>query len=184
MIPYMNLPNAKKGIELYQKIFDAKVLNHQPYTKERPPQGVSEDFDYENSTMYAMIEIFGQTIHMSDGSKNLSPMGMVDIYLELDTLEQINNIFEKAQETGCKINLPLGKQFWGAYYTNFKDPVGVTWQLSCTAPESEGKTADEVVKEEKKSSAKKATKKTSKKASSSKSSPKKTGAIKTSKKKK
>ena len=166
IVPYLNLPNAKKGIDLYQKLFDAKVLDHRPFSKDQPTgTPLPADFDYDNSTMYAYVEILGQQVHMSDAQGNVSPTGMVDLYLELDNEEQINKIFEKAKDLGCQINVPLAKQFWGALYTNFKDPIGITWQLSAAA--SPSATQSDTQKVEKVKTSKKPAKKKPKKTSSS-----------------
>lgn len=164
MVPYMNLPNAKEAIELYKNIFDAKVLDHRPFTKEQAPPGrFPDDFDFENSTMYAYVEILGQKVHISDGSPDLSPNGMVDIYFDLDNEQQIKKIYNKAQAAGCTITVPLAKQFWGAVYTNFKDPVGITWQLSAPPdPEPEEEPAEvEATSTAKKTTAKKSSSKKS-----------------------
>ena len=164
MIPYLNVPNAKEAIDVYQKIFDAKLLNHLPFNKNNaPPGGFPADFDFENSTMYAQIEILGLPIHMSDAQSEVSKKGMVDIYLELDNEDQIYQFYDKAKDS-CKVVVPLAKQSWGAYYTNFKDPVGISWQLSCaaTVQEAEHKQSEGKSKQQKNVS-KKAGKKTSSK---------------------
>lgn len=174
MIPYLNVPNAKEAIDVYQQIFGAKILNHLPFNKNNaPPGGFPADFDFENSTMYAQIEILGLPIHMSDAQSEVSPKGMVDIYLELDNEDQINQFYDKAKSS-CNVVVPLGKQDWGAYYTNFKDPIGITWQLSCaaTVQESNSKQSETESKPEKKPD-KKANKKSSSKKKSSKKSSKK-----------
>ncbi len=170
MIPYLNVPNAKEAIDVYQKIFDAKLLNHIPFDKNNaPPGGFPENFNFENSTIYAQIEILGLPIHMSDAQRDVSPKGMVDIYLELDNEDQINQFYNKAKES-CNVMVPLAKQTWGAYYTNFKDPIGITWQLSYAAPaqnpdtkQSEGENKPEKKTSKKSSSKKKSSKKPSKK---------------------
>jgi hypothetical protein len=97
---------------------------------------------------------------MSDSSTNLSPLGMVDLYVELDSEEQINKIYNNAKEIGSKIHVELAKQFWGAYYTNFKDPVGITWQLSAAPNQSSEKTNETSKKTEKKPKKKPTAKKT------------------------
>lgn len=174
MIPYLNVPNAKDAIDVYQKIFDAKLLNHLPFNKNNPPpNGFPDNFDFENSTIYAQIEILGLPIHLSDSLTDVSSQGMVDIYLELDNEDQINQFYNKAKDS-CEVKVPLAKQAWGAYYTNFKDPVGITWQLSCaaTVQEPDTKQSKAESKSEKKTSKATNKKSTSKKKSTKKSSKK------------
>lgn len=136
IIPYINMPNARKAIELYQKMFDAKLINHQPFTKEMSTPGrFPEGYDFSTTTLHAELDILGQKLYLSDSQTNLSPMGMVDILLEFDNEEQIRKVFDKAKELGSKINMDLNKTFWNAWYANIKDPLGINWQLNYQIPE-------------------------------------------------
>ncbi|MHA2224587.1 MAG: VOC family protein [Candidatus Hodarchaeales archaeon] len=128
----MLVRNGKEAIKLYEDIFGAKLVEHQPFSKEVGAQfGLPDDFDYENSTMHAEIEIGGAIIYLSDnmGAK-LESSSNVEIVLDLDNKEQIESIYNKAKKIGSKINMELQKMFWGAYYAKIVDPLGIGWQLT------------------------------------------------------
>ncbi len=60
IVPYITVPDAKKSIEVYRGLFGATLVEHMPFTKEVGQGfGFLEDFDYENSTMHASIDISG-----------------------------------------------------------------------------------------------------------------------------
>jgi PhnB protein len=132
-IPYLLVENGKKAIKLYEDLFEAKVVSHQPFTKEIGKEfGMPDDFDYKNSTMHAELEIGGAEVYLSDnpmgrGSKTSSN---VEIVLDLESKAQIEKIYNKAKELDCKIGMELQQTFWGAHYARFEDPIGIGWQLN------------------------------------------------------
>lgn len=138
VIPYLTVKNGKEAIELYKDIFSAKLLDHRPALKEQGADfNLPEDFDYENSTMHAELEIGGSHIYLSD---NMGPPiepseQRIEILLELDTKEEIEAIYNKAKEKGSEIKMELQQMFWGAMYARFKDPLGISWQLNHSLPQ-------------------------------------------------
>lgn len=142
VIPYLTIKNGKKAIELYKEVFNAKLMDHQPVSKEQGANfNLPENFDYDNSTMHAELEIGRSHIYLSDnmGSQIESSGQRIEILLELDTKEEIEAIYNKAKERGAEIKMELQETFWGAMYARFKDPFGIGWQLNHTLPQEETK---------------------------------------------
>jgi PhnB protein len=164
-IPYLVVPKAKEAIELYKKVFDAKVVSHEPFSKEMGEQmGFPDNFDYVNSTMHAELDIFGSDIYVSDSdSPEKIPKGNVEVVLSVDNLEQIETFYNNAKKSGVEIIMELQKTFWGAHFTRFRDSFGVGWQLNYAEPQESPK--EEKPKKTKKSSktTKKSTPKSKKK---------------------
>jgi PhnB protein len=136
-IPYLLVKNGKKAIEIYKELFDAKVIEHQPFSTEVGKEfGMPDDFDYENSTMHAKLDISGALIYLADNvtQRGKAP-GIVEITLDLETKEQIDKIYNKAKEKGYSILMELEKTFWGAYFARFEDPEGIGWQLNYSESE-------------------------------------------------
>ena len=132
-IPYLLVENIKKAIKLYEDLFEAKVVNHQPFTKEIGKEfGIPDDFDYENSTMHAELEISGAEVYLSDNpmSRGSTTSSNVEIVLDSESKDHIEKIYKKAKEVGCKIGIELQQTFWGANYARFEDPIGIGWQLN------------------------------------------------------
>jgi PhnB protein len=133
IIPYLAVKNGKKAIALYENLFEVEVKRNEPFTEEMGKEfGFPEDYDYENSTMHAELEIYGNEVYLSDDvhSSEEEAKGRVDVLLDLETKEQIEKIYNKAKELGCKISKELEKQFWGAYFASFQDEFGIGWQLN------------------------------------------------------
>jgi uncharacterized glyoxalase superfamily protein PhnB len=57
--PYLMVENGKEAIELYKDLFGAKFVEHTPFSKKMGGEhfGFPDDFDYENSTMHAILDI-------------------------------------------------------------------------------------------------------------------------------
>jgi len=128
--PYIMVENGKAAIELYKDLFDAKLLEHSPFEKEG---GASFDFpddnNYENSTMYAVLDIKGAIIMLSDNTFRKSGSGNVQVMLTLDSKEDIDRINEKVQIKKFNIIIPLEKRFLGSWYLMFEDSYGIGWQI-------------------------------------------------------
>jgi PhnB protein len=131
-IPYLLVKNGREAIKLYEDLFNAKLVEHQPFSKEIGAQfGFPNDFDYENSTMHAQLDIEGASFYLSDNpDSHFDSSGNVEVVLDLDSKAQIETIYNKAKELGSKIKMELEKTFWGAFYARFEDPLGIAWQLN------------------------------------------------------
>ena len=128
--------NGNNAIELYKDLFGAKVVEHRPFTKEVGAQmGWSDDFDYENSTMHAELDIEGATVMLSD-NPDTSPMGEVKAFnnvyvlVTVDSKEKIDKINEKVLEKKFAVTMPLEKTFWGSWFLVFQDSFGIGWQIA------------------------------------------------------
>ena len=133
-IPYLLVKNGKKAIEIYKELFDAELTEHQPFSKEVGKEfGMPDNFDYENSTMHAKLNINGAEVYLADNvmQRGTAP-GIVEITLDLDSKEQLDKIYNKAKEKGYPILMELEKMFWGAWFARFQDPEGIGWQLNYT----------------------------------------------------
>ncbi|MBY8992549.1 MAG: glyoxalase/bleomycin resistance/extradiol dioxygenase family protein [Candidatus Lokiarchaeota archaeon] len=132
-IPYLLVKNGKKAIELYKDLFGAQLIEHQPFNKEIGKEfGLPEDFDYENSTMHAKLDIEGALIYLADNMMGLPSPGNVEITLDLENKDQIDRIYEEVKKNDFKIKMELERTFWGAWFARFEDSQGIGWQLNHT----------------------------------------------------
>ena len=106
IVPYISVKNAKKAIEVYQQLFDAKLVDHMPFDKEIGSQmGFPEDFDYENSTMHAVLNINWAEVYISD-SMDSKPPGPVEIVLDFDCARAWSNM-STSTEWDFPVLLPI-----------------------------------------------------------------------------
>ena len=90
------------------------------------------EFDYENSTMHAVLHIDGATVMLSDNPMGKNTSGNVQVLITLDSKEKLDKIYEKVLKHKFTIIMPLEKRNWGSWYTMFEDSDGVGWQLNYT----------------------------------------------------
>jgi uncharacterized glyoxalase superfamily protein PhnB len=129
--PYLMVSNGKKAIELYKDLFGAKQVDHRPFEKEAGSYlGFPEDFDYENSTMHAELDISGATIMLSDNPMNKNRSGNVQILVNLDSKKDLEEIYEKIKKYSFEIIMDLQKTSWGFWFLVFEDSFGIGWQIS------------------------------------------------------
>jgi uncharacterized glyoxalase superfamily protein PhnB len=113
-----------------------------PFDKNMGTQmGLPPNFDYENSTMHAVIEIEGAQIYLSDDigfgdEKIRRSFGRVEVVLEVDTKEKFDEIWEKvSKRRGFKILMAAEKTFWNAWYCRFIDSKKIGWQINYQIPQ-------------------------------------------------
>jgi len=80
-----------------------------------------EEFDYENSTMPATLDVGGVVIMLLDNPMGKSGSGNVQVLVTLDSKEELDKIHEKAQKKKFTILMPLEMTFWGSWFLVFKD---------------------------------------------------------------
>jgi len=130
--PYLMVENGKEAIELYKDLFGAILVEHTPFSKEMGGEhfGFPDDFDYENSTMHAVLDINGAVIMLSDNPLGKSGSGNVQILISLDSKEELDKINEIVQKKKFTIIMPLEKRAWGMWFLMFEDSFGIGWQLA------------------------------------------------------
>ncbi|MFW9874083.1 MAG: VOC family protein [Candidatus Thorarchaeota archaeon] len=129
--PYLMVKDGKEAIELYKDLFGAKLVEHNPFPEEAGSSfGFPDDFDYDNSTMHAVLDINGATIMLSDNAMGKSGSGNVQVLLTLDSKKEIDNLNQKVQKKKFAIIMPLEKRFGGMWYLMFEDSFGIGWQIA------------------------------------------------------
>jgi PhnB protein len=168
VIPFLMVSNGKKAIEIYKRLFGAKLISHMPFNSEMAKNfGFPSDFNYANSTMHATLDIGGVQLYLADNTSNAPGEGNVEIVLDLENQLQIEAIWNKVQVKKYKVIMPLQKTFWGAWYLRFIDEFGVGWQINYNIPAEQKTNVASADKTTKKASLKK--KSTGKKTSQTKS---------------
>lgn len=130
------MKNGKKAIELYKELFGAKLVDHRPFSKEMGSElGLPDEFDYENSTIHAELDIDGATVMLSDNTMEKLGGGNVQVLLALDSKTKLEEINEKVQKMNFNIIMPMEKTFWGSWFLVFEDSFGIGWQVNYSEEE-------------------------------------------------
>ncbi|MBY9021156.1 MAG: glyoxalase/bleomycin resistance/extradiol dioxygenase family protein [Candidatus Lokiarchaeota archaeon] len=123
--------NGKEAIELYKDLFGAKLVDHTPFAKEAAEYfGFPDDFNYDNSTMHAVLDIRGAVVMLSDNPMGKSGSGNVQVLITFEAKDELDKINEKILKKKFTIIMPLEKTSWGSWYLMFEDSFGIGWQLS------------------------------------------------------
>lgn len=97
--PYLFVKNGKQLIKLYKELFGAILLQRLPFEREMGVNmGFPEDYNYENSTMHAELDIDGAKVMLSENTMGKTGSGNVMIDIEVDSKEKIDEIDEKLKK--------------------------------------------------------------------------------------
>jgi len=130
IVPHVSVSNAKKTIEVYKELFNAVLIDHMPFDpKIGKEMGLPDNFDYGNSTMHSVVDIKGAKFYIADSMGKPVSGGAVEMVLEIDSKEEIEEIWARVKSMNLTVVMELEKQFWGAIYGRFVDPDGIGWQL-------------------------------------------------------
>ncbi|MBA4196076.1 MAG: hypothetical protein C0459_00850 [Chitinophaga sp.] len=119
--------NAEEAVNFYKTVFNAAITRLSRYTDS--PQPVDED--WKQKIMHARLEFGDNILMISDGYKEyiVSAESNIQLSVELDSIDEINTVFEKLSEGGT-VRLPLQDMFWGARFGMLKDKFGTAWMLN------------------------------------------------------
>jgi len=118
--------NAKEAIAFYASVFNAscKIMTY----GEGPEK---TDDDWKDKVLHCSMEFDKNLLMISDGFKGYEAKldGNIQLSLEVNSIEKINEIFEKMSEGG-KVSMPLQDTFWGARFGMLQDKFGTQWMFS------------------------------------------------------
>ena len=124
---------------LWRRLKNKQIKGYK-FERQRPIDNYIVDF-FCKELMFA-IEIDGAKIYLADDlgfGEEKAPrrgLGRVEIYLELDSKESFDRIWEKASKRrGFKVLMPAEFTFWGSHFARFLDTKKIGWQISYTPPQ-------------------------------------------------
>ena len=124
--------NAEEVLKFYKNALGGEITMLSRYSDSPMPA----DEDWKSKIMHGRLEFDGNIIMISDGRKEDPALskGNVQLSVEVESETKLNEVFAKMSE-GAKVSLPVGKQFWGAYFGMLEDRFGVSWMFNHTIPQ-------------------------------------------------
>ena len=120
LTPSIVCKNANRAIEFYKEVFHAKE-------KERmtTPGGLimHAELLIGDSVLMLCDEMPGMASAPAPGDN--PPSHSLFVYLD-----NVDDTFQRAVQSGGKIEMPLENQFWGDRYGKVRDPFGHVWGLA------------------------------------------------------
>lgn len=137
--PSLTCRDAARAIDFYKKVFGASEI-----MRMAGPGG---------KVGHAELRIGDSVIFVSDPFPGMSAAsesgGAPVIYLFLYT-EDVDSVFNRAVQAGCRVDMPLADMFWGDRFGKITDPFGHQWGLAThvedVAPEEMKRRSEEWTK--------------------------------------
>ncbi|WP_282124940.1 VOC family protein [Marinifilum flexuosum] len=115
--------NAEEAMNFYVELFDnSKVIEIQRYQKGEPKEG---------TVKFAKFSLNGSPFMCSDSyiKHDWTFTPAISIFVEIETEEKLNKIFDKLSEGG-KIMMPIDNYGFSKKFAFVEDRFGVSWQLN------------------------------------------------------
>ena len=117
--PSIVCKDAARAIDLYKQVFHATEKNRM-----EGPGGV---------IMHAELLIGDSVLMLCDEIPGMAtapaPNAPASFHLFV-YLNNVDTVFDRAVQAGCKVETPLQNQFWGDRYGKVLDPFGYHWGLA------------------------------------------------------
>lgn len=128
--PYLTFNgNAKEALHFYKEVFGGEVEGIQTFGEANFPTPPEIDDHimharFKKDALFFMVSdaFLGQSVEVGNH---------ISLALELDSEEEIQNIYNALKEKGTVI-MELQDTFWGAKFAKVKDCFGVIWDLNHT----------------------------------------------------
>ncbi|HEY2722127.1 MAG TPA: VOC family protein [Chitinophagaceae bacterium] len=136
--PYLNFPGtAEEAFNLYKSVFGGEFTSLQRF-KDTPDTSNRIPANEADKIMHISLPLGKDNILMAtDALESMGhPLTMGNnfhITLETESEDEANKLFEGLSKGG-KVNMPMAKMFWGAYFGMVTDKFGVQWMINYSTP--------------------------------------------------
>ena len=136
MQPYLHFTGAAEAaMKFYKKIFGGEFLT---FTRFKDIPG-GEKMSPEDQEKFVHINLAignGLNVMATDmpaTKEHLVIGNNYHICINTDSEEETDRLFNELSEDG-KIDMPMNRTFWGAYFGMCRDKFGIQWMLNYQAP--------------------------------------------------
>ena len=128
--------NSKEAFSFYKSIFGGEFITVQRFKD--VPGGEKMDPEMQERMMHISLKISPHTTLMATDmmgkeENELKFGNNFHICLQTDSEKEADKLFQSLSQDG-KIEMPMNKTFWGAYFGMCQDKFGVLWMISYTFP--------------------------------------------------
>jgi PhnB protein len=130
--PYLFFPGTtEEAFNFYKSVFGGEFAMLSRYKDAGENSNISAD--YNEQIMHVALPIGGNILMGSDavmqGDQVFKFGDNTTISINADSLDEANRLYRELSEGG-KVEMPMDKTFWGAWFSMFKDKFGVQWMVS------------------------------------------------------
>jgi PhnB protein len=138
--PYLTFNGTcEEAFNFYKSVFGGEFpyvgkFKDMPGNPEYPVAEADKD-----KIMHISLPISKETSLMGSDSSEAFGKATIEgnnytISVNTDSVEEVTRIYNELSKGG-KINMPLNKTFWGAYFGMFTDKFGIHWMVNCELEE-------------------------------------------------
>ncbi len=131
--PYLNfLGNTEEAFNFYKSVFGGEFITLQRFKDVPGTENLSPA--ESNKIMHVSLPIGkGYILMATDALESmghkLSIGNNINLSINVDSEKEADDVFNKLS-AGGKIEMPLEKTFWGAYFGMFEDKFGIKWMVN------------------------------------------------------
>jgi PhnB protein len=129
--------NSEEAFSFYKSVFGGEFIAVQRYKDVPGSEKMSAD-DREKMIHISLKLTHGTTLMASDtfskDGHELKFGNNFHICIQAETEKEADRIFNALSDEG-KIEMPMNKTFWGAYFGMCQDKFGILWMISFTYPQ-------------------------------------------------
>ena len=123
---------AEKAMNFYKKVFGGEFLAFQRYSDLPGSEKMSEED--RNKMLHVSIKILPHVTLMASDAVTGKGDGVMfgnnyHICLQTSGEKEADKLFAALSDEG-KIEMPMNKTFWGAYFGSFRDKFGINWMIN------------------------------------------------------
>jgi PhnB protein len=131
--PYLNFQgNTEEAFDFYKSVFGGDFITLQRF-KDTPEAGKIPASEREKIMHISLPIGKGSILMATDALESMGQKLVVgnnfSISISTDSEEEATRLFNKLS-AGGKVEMPLGKTFWGSFFGMFADKFGIQWMVS------------------------------------------------------
>ncbi|HEX9509158.1 MAG TPA: VOC family protein [Puia sp.] len=130
--------NSQEAFSFYKSIFGGQFITAQRFKD--VPGGEKMSKNNQEKMMHISLKISPYTTLMAtdmmENEENELKFGNnFHICLQADNEKEANKLFQSLSKDG-RIEMPMNKTFWGAYFGMCQDRFGILWMINYTFPQN------------------------------------------------
>ena len=138
--PYLTFGgNCEEAFNFYKSVFGGDFLALQRF-KDTPEAGKIPKHEQDKIMHITLTTKNGTNIMATDFLESMEqkfePGNGVNLCIQAESEEEVDKLFKDLSKGG-KVDMPLNKTFWGAYFGMCKDKFGVSWMINYTYPQNQ-----------------------------------------------
>jgi PhnB protein len=133
LAPYIFITGGRceEALNFYKSVLGGDIKDIMRWKD--APADMEMPADMGNRVMHSTFSAPGITVMASDSQPTTTyGDGPISLCVTTDNEGDAKRIFN-ALSTGGKVEVPLDKAFWGAWFGMFTDKFGIDWMVNCPA---------------------------------------------------